>query len=42
MPPNAAVIELVIIIQYNVMVVSSIKNENLTNKNTPAETSVAE
>jgi hypothetical protein len=41
-PPRAAVIELVINIQYNIIVDNSTKNENRTNKKTPAETNVAE
>jgi hypothetical protein len=41
-PPSAAVIELVIKIQYNTVVVSSIKKEKRNNKKTPAETNVAE
>ena len=41
-PPRAAVIELVIKIQYKVTEVNSIRNENRNSKKTPAETNVAE
>jgi len=42
MPPKAAVKELITKIQYNTTDVSSIKNEKRNNKNTPADTKVAE
>ena len=42
MPPRDAVNELTIKIQYNVIDVSSTIKENLNNKNTPADTRVAE